>query len=210
MTFDDGIYPDFVKARVNCVVTALGEQFFKDKTMLEVGCGYGYAGELFEKLGANVTSLDARSEHIEIVEERYPHRKTVVADLEKDKIDGHYDIVLSFGLLYHLENPMHFIGEATRVCDNLIIETVVYDRNIVTSIVLNTDTTFDQGLYVQARIVSAKWLYEVMAKFGFDCKDISSAEANVPGNRFDWLPKNNGDTSRDGYYLRKMFYATKR
>lgn len=210
MRFDDGIYPEFVEKRTACVVEALGEEFFKGKTLLEVGCGYGYAGELFERMGAKVSSLDVRPEHIDVVRKRYPGRELFVSDLNTDNIHGHYDIVLAFGLLYHLENPTSFLKEATAACDTLILCSIVRDSQNYWAPATKADTAFDQSITDKAVIPTVAWIIGTIETLGFDCKDISSATANVVGNRFDWKRKNDGKDHRDGCYLRRMYCATRR
>ena len=68
----------------------------KDKTLLELGCGYADIGNMFYDLGAIVTSSDAREEHLDIVKQKYPHIKTLVIDGDNDNIQDNYDIILSF------------------------------------------------------------------------------------------------------------------
>ena len=205
MEFDDGIYPKFVESRMANLVSHFGAKYFDGITVLEAGCGYGYAGELLETIGAVVTSLDARKEHIEVVKKRYPKREALVADLNKDEIEGAYDFILAIGLLYHLEEPERFIWQCCRSCDTLCISTIVCDSPVPMLEELPCDKTFDQGVTAKSYVPSPTWICKTLDSNDFSSMDISSNLANVAGNRFDWKEKGDGEISRDGYYLRRMY-----
>src|SRR5579862_1254448 len=76
-----------------------------NKKVLEVGAGIGLHTEFFEKRGCTVLCTDARSENIDEMLRRYPHRKTQVVDLDREHNLsglGTFDIVYCYGTLYHL------------------------------------------------------------------------------------------------------------
>ena len=83
---------------------------FDRKTVLELGSGPGDLAEYFLSEGAYVTSIDGRAENICTAHDKFKdnHRWTgFVYDLEKQiaPIDVKYDIVIAYGILYHLSNP---------------------------------------------------------------------------------------------------------
>jgi SAM-dependent methyltransferase len=83
-------------------------------TALDLGCGAGYFSKVLLDLGMRVTGMDLRSGNIELCMQRYPEiafRPINLDDLsEADaKTIGRYDLVLMFGLLYHLESPLQVI-----------------------------------------------------------------------------------------------------
>ena len=209
MSFDDGIYPEFVRTRTACMVRHFGLPFFKGKTVLEAGCGYGYAGQLLEAMGAIVTSSDARPEHLAVVNKRFPKRKTVLIDCNKDEIAGEYDLIVAFGLLYHLENPAHFIEQCGKATRALCLCSIVIDSEEETLAPYKAETSFDQSVTDKSCFASPAWILKQMENAGFKAKDISSSVANVPGNLFDWEPKNSGAHSRGLFYLRRMFAGEK-
>lgn len=209
MRFDDGIYPAFVRGRIRNITDHAGPGWFKGKTVLEVGCGYGYAGELLEGMGAIVTSLDARAEHIDVVKRRYPKRATAVKDLNKDSLKdlGRFDSVVAIGLLYHLENPAFCIKEIAAITPIVYLCSIVFDTVQPVCKATPGRTEFDQGTTRVSCLPSPAWIEKEFERWNFACRDISTDKANAPGNKFDWTAKNDGSDTRDGCYLRRMFHA---
>ncbi len=84
---------------------------FKDRlelrTALDAGCGVGHFSSLLQQMGLRVTAFDARAENVEEARRRNPGIDFRVADAEELQPQefGVFDLVLCFGLLYHLENP---------------------------------------------------------------------------------------------------------
>ena len=82
-------------------------------TCLDLGCHEGYYALHLARQGWHVTGVDARRENIEgamLMRDLYAvdnlnfvHRE--ILDLESSPL-GRFDLVLMFGLLYHLENPI--------------------------------------------------------------------------------------------------------
>ena len=70
---------------------------------------------MLEQAGFQVTGLDLRQTNIELCRQRYPGCTFGLIDLDDtshlnpDTI-GRYDLVLMFGLLYHLESPLQVIS----------------------------------------------------------------------------------------------------
>ena len=95
-------YVNWRISRMNGVKKFISPDYFKSKTLLELGCGYADIGNMFYDLGADVTSSDVRKEHLEIVKQRYPNIKTLLIDGDNDSIKDKYNIILHWGLLYHL------------------------------------------------------------------------------------------------------------
>jgi SAM-dependent methyltransferase len=78
------------------------------RTALDAGCGVGYFSHLLQQMGMRVTAFDARPENVEEARRRHPGIDFHVADVEELRPQefGTFDLVLCFGLLYHLENPL--------------------------------------------------------------------------------------------------------
>ena len=60
-------YDKWQISRMNGIKKYILPDYFKDKTLLELGCGYADIGNMFYKLGSIVTSSDARKEHLNVV-----------------------------------------------------------------------------------------------------------------------------------------------
>lgn len=82
---------------------------YKDKDVLEVGCGIGTAAQSFIEHGARYTGIDVSKKSIEIAKTRmdvYGLKGDIYeADIQKHCIlEKKFDLVYSFGVLHHLED----------------------------------------------------------------------------------------------------------
>jgi len=76
-------YPEWRRKRIAAIRDHYAPGFFHDKSLLEVGCGFGDIGAPFVDLGARVTCSDGRPGHVAEVTRRYSEVCAVVADLDK-------------------------------------------------------------------------------------------------------------------------------
>lgn len=93
------------------------------KTALDVGCGVGHFSQFLKELGFEVTALDGREENIEEARRRHPGIQFHPVNVEDSRIReiGSFDLVLCFGLLYHLENPFGAIRNIARMTERLLL-----------------------------------------------------------------------------------------
>jgi SAM-dependent methyltransferase len=92
-------------------------------TALDLGCGVGHFSAMLQDLGLHVTAADARADNIAEARSRYPGIDFQVADAEDVSIAtlGTFDVVVCFGLLYHLENPLRAIRNLRALTGKLLI-----------------------------------------------------------------------------------------
>jgi len=62
---------------VNNIVNYYSHQFFYRKKILDLGSGQGDVSGPLVKLGASVTCLDVRQEHLKIASKKYPGIKII-------------------------------------------------------------------------------------------------------------------------------------
>jgi FkbM family methyltransferase len=81
------------------------------ETVVDAGCGLGFFSSLLRECGLKVRGFDGRQENVDEACVRHPGIPFNQGDIEDSAIVGlgTYDLVLCFGLLYHLENPMRAI-----------------------------------------------------------------------------------------------------
>jgi len=140
------------------------------RTALDVGCGIGLFSKCLSELGLKVTGLDARSKNIAEAKRRYPNIKFIVSDVEDEKVRelGLFDLVLCFGLMYHLENPFRAIRNLhalTRYI--LIIESMVSPARSPTAILMSECQGEDQSLHYVAFVPSEACLIKMLYRAGF-------------------------------------------
>jgi len=85
------------------------------KTALDIACGGGYFSEVLHQLGLKVKGLDLQKTNIESCNKQFPHIEFGQINLDRPIGDiGEYDLVLMFGILYHLESPLQTIRKLRR------------------------------------------------------------------------------------------------
>lgn len=108
--FDRGAYLKLIEARgatISSVVRRL-KPLLGLTTALDAGCGMGFFSQTLRQCGLSVGGFDARMENVLEARNRFPGIPFELGDVEDAKIAelGAFDLVLCFGLLYHLENPV--------------------------------------------------------------------------------------------------------
>lgn len=84
-------------------------------TALDVACGGGYFCGVLADLGFAVTGVDLRPENLAVCRTRFPQSQFGEVNLDGPFNLGRHDLVLVFGVLYHLQSPLTAIlqlGEA--------------------------------------------------------------------------------------------------
>jgi SAM-dependent methyltransferase len=211
----EGHYIEWRKRRLDFILGVLGPDFFKGKTLLEVGAGYGDIGNFFHGLGARVTCTDARQEHLDVMSLRYPHINTFLYNLDdrnypKGHEDDHYDVVVHMGVLYHLRrSPDSAIRRAVshlNTCGTLILESEVADSDDPFYVRRRIEPTgYDQGVSTKGNRPSAAYVERVL---GESCTftRYDSMELNSIGHRYTWKVKNTGSASHG----KRRFWIAKR
>lgn len=80
---------------------------WKNKKVLDFGCGTGKTSFLLARSGANVHGLDYSKEAIKLAKKRFQHRRLSFREGDLRDIDGYYDVIISLGTLEHMDNPSH-------------------------------------------------------------------------------------------------------
>jgi tRNA (mo5U34)-methyltransferase len=102
-------------------------------TALDIACHQGFFANYLAQRGADVLAIDARDEHVAdttLIRNIYGKTNLRVEKLQVDdlkrEIHGQFDIVLMFGLLYHLEDPVRALRRAREVTRKVcLLETQV-------------------------------------------------------------------------------------
>jgi SAM-dependent methyltransferase len=103
--FVENYFNDWRKARINKLVKILGKEWFEGKTILELGCGFGHVGKELKKLGCQVVFAEAREEYVDEIRKGNEDSDIYLLDNDKEwKMDREFDLIIHWGLLYHLEN----------------------------------------------------------------------------------------------------------
>ena len=197
--------------RVVAIVEHYGESFFKNKKILELGCGYGDIGKVFIGLGAEVIFAEGREEHVNILKNKFPNNRVYKVNLENEwpfKYEK-FDLILHLGVLYHLDNIEFSLEKSILNTSNLVLETEVCDSddpNLVLKIDENMDG-YDQSLIGKGSRPSGKYLENIFKKYNCSYEIIKDKRCNALFHRYDWSVKN---TNTWEHGLRRFYFIETR
>jgi len=108
--FDQDHYQRLIQARgdtIRRIVTQL-KPALNLSTALDAGCGLGFFSQILQECGLNVSAFDGRESNVVEGRSRFPQVHFEIGDVQDSGILrlGKFDLVLCFGLLYHLESPL--------------------------------------------------------------------------------------------------------
>jgi 2-polyprenyl-3-methyl-5-hydroxy-6-metoxy-1,4-benzoquinol methylase len=111
---------------------------WRDKRVLEVGCGIGTDSINFARAGARLTAVDLSSESIRIARERaeifgvadrIDFRQANAEELASAVHGEPYDLVYSFGVIHHTPNPEAALAEMRRlIAPGGVLKLMIYHR----------------------------------------------------------------------------------
>jgi 2-polyprenyl-3-methyl-5-hydroxy-6-metoxy-1,4-benzoquinol methylase len=136
-----------------------------EKTVLEVGAGIGLFSEKVANRAKSMLVTEGRSPLVRILRKRLKnfHNVSVLkVDVENPKEikrlceSGKYDLLLCYGLLYHLSNPKEFLRRFSPLTKNLILETVV-DFSSENWITIKENPRTNQAIHLGCR-PNPNWL----------------------------------------------------
>ena len=140
------------------------------RTALDLGCGVGFFANCLASMGLDVTGVDARADNITEARKRYPGVGFCVQDVEESTIlkMEPKDIVLCFGLLYHLENPFRVIRNLFALTRELtIVESMIAPHQAPAAVLLDERRAEDQSLDCVAFVPSEECLVKMLYRAGF-------------------------------------------
>jgi 2-polyprenyl-3-methyl-5-hydroxy-6-metoxy-1,4-benzoquinol methylase len=105
--FDQRHYLNLIRARGETIRRVMAElkPILNPETALDAGCGVGFFAQILHDQGLDAHGFDGRLENVIEARKRFPKIPFAEWDVEDPEIArlGEFDLVLCFGLLYHLE-----------------------------------------------------------------------------------------------------------
>jgi len=169
-----------------------------DKKVLELGCGYADIGHRFHLMGSRVTSSDARIEHLVQAKQRYPHLNYLQLDMDVEIIPDNYDVIVHWGLLYHLKEIENHLLKLSKNCNVLFLETEVSDSDDPNFFITTNENGFDQAFHGNGIRPSPAYVENVLQKCGFQYKLIIDPILDCWGHKYT-LPIQNTKTWNHGF-----------
>ena len=136
---------------------------------LDVGCGLGDFSGFLSQFGIpRVVGVDGRTENIAEAQKRHVGPLFQVADAEELPELGCFDLVLCFGLLYHLENPIRAIRKLQAATSKvLLLESMCIHAQEPRLELMDEATHNNQGLNYLAMYPSEPALVKMLHRSGF-------------------------------------------
>jgi hypothetical protein len=180
-------HADWQKNRINFILSKYPKEFFKGKRILEVGAYNGYIGAYFNALGAAVHCLEGRTENVVNIMNDYPNITAEVANLDTDEwVWGKWDIIINFGLYYHLEKfHKEHLQNCISNCDLMFFETVIYDSND-SEIYFRTEQGDDQSLTTIGGTPSTSYVENILKENAVTYKKYTDPFLNNYQHKYDW------------------------
>jgi SAM-dependent methyltransferase len=124
--FDNPETRSLTEARIAFIAPLLRElrRTVRIESALDVGCGLGDFSGFLSQFGiARVVGIDGREDNLIEARKRHVGPSFQLGDAEELPVQalGSFDLVLCFGLLYHLENPMRVIRKLQALTKNVLI-----------------------------------------------------------------------------------------
>jgi SAM-dependent methyltransferase len=185
-----GHYINWRETRINVLLKYVPLIYFKSKSILELGCGYADIGNEFYKMGANITSSDARKEHLDVVNKKYPYIETKLINANDKIIENKYDIIIHWGLLYHLNEIENHLENISNICNILLLESEVCDSDNDSYYIDTKEEGYDQAYNLIGIRPSQSYVEKILKRNGFEYKLIVDDDLNSDIHCYNWEIKN--------------------
>lgn len=205
MRFSDH-YDQWRQRRIAAIRNHFGDAFFRGRTLLELGCGYGDIGAAFRALGAEVWCSDARAEHLGVAVARHPGLRTVQADLNTEWPFGWFDLILHLGVLYHLEPTHESLRRACRSTSHLVLETEVCDAASPDMVLLADEDGYDQAIDGRGCRPSTSRVERILTEESCRWTRVTDNRCNAGIHVYDWVETDSGDYAHG---QRRFWFAEK-
>ncbi len=170
--FDQSHYLKLIKARGETIRRTVKDlkPALNLSTALDAGCGIGFFSEILRECGLEVRAFDGRIENVQEAGRRFPEISFEQGEIQSSEIRklGEFDLVLCFGLLYHLENPLLAIRNLHALTRNvLLLESMSFPDQEPWMLLREEPSFEDQSLTDIAFYASEGCLVKMLYRAGF-------------------------------------------
>lgn len=195
-------YIDWQLKRMQFIVSLYGKEFFRGKNILELGSFEGGITQMFYNLGANIIGFEGSDRNLQICNQRYPHITFHKKDCENLVLDTKYDIIIHWGLLYHLSHDK--IPESIVHCldhtSYLFLETLILDSSGDKALIMQEDNVNlpDQALHGYGCRMTQKYVENILDSvpyFSYERFDTPFLNSRYQPH-YDWRVKDTNEIFR--------------
>lgn len=188
-----GHYIDWRRVRIKKIIKIFGKGYFKNKTLLELGCGFGHIGLFFQAMGAKVLFSDGRGSHLAVVRQSSAMTTARIDQDEPWSLNKQFDIIFHMGVLYHLENWQQDLECALNHSNLIVLESEVANRSHSEfSLTRIESNAYDQALHGFACRVSASNIEKELTNLGASFIRYDDKDLNSGNHTYDWKINNEG------------------
>lgn len=206
----DGRYLEWNQKRIKGIIDFYSHKFFFYKKICDLGCGYGDISASLLRLGADITAIDARQEHLKIINKKYPEIKTIKADLDKGlpSLNKKFDLILDLDLICHISNYEQHLKQVCSITTHLILETAVCDSEEPDKCVMIAENknNYDAAFNGNGSRPSVAAIERVLKECGMDFRRMDNSKFNSGTYKYDWQAKNNGECNINN---RRIWFCAK-
>ena len=184
-------HPEWQINRVQFLIEQFGTEFFRGKRILELAPYNGYIGARFSELGAMVHCVEGRQDNANNIRRNFPQLSVEVADLDTpDWVWGKWDIIINFGLFYHLEkyHKEHLLN-CLNNCKFMFFESVIFD-SFEPEIFFREERGDDQSLTERGGSPSTSYVENIFTEASATFTKFSSSKLNGERHHYDWVDTN--------------------
>jgi len=180
-------HSDWQVNRINFILSKYPKEFFEGKRILELGACNGYISAYFKSIGADVFVVEGRQENVEKIKEYYPELNVEQYNLDTNEWKwGKWDIIINFGLYYHLEKfHKEHLENCINNCDLMFFETVVYD-SVESGLYFRYEEGYDQSLSNNGGTPSTLYVENIFNENNKNYEKFKDTSLNAYRHFYDW------------------------
>ena len=208
--FDQPFYREITDARLEHLAT-LGLPV-GGRSVIDVGGGIRPAVRVLRPPAAATSyAWTAGRSNIAQLRAHYPERRAAVVDVETDELVAHgsFDVVFCYGLLYHLSDPLAFLGRAATICRELMIVETCTITDSEERVLFLVDDPDDPTMSL-SRVASRPSPAYVVASLRLSGFEHVYSPVRLPRHKdFEYERRNDMSHLRDGNAMRDVFVASR-
>jgi hypothetical protein len=179
--------------------------------VLEVGAGNGFFGtQVAERYPrARIFITDARHEHVEGMAVIQPNSTKFVLDATDIEKYPNVDVILHFGLLYHLEDPITHLKKLRKNSWKLLLLETEVVNSSDKSVLYLEEEGYDQSVSRIGGRPSSRFVESIFSNiFRFQVRRFDDAQLNSGFHVYDWVSQNTRTSWKHG--LRRFWAISKK
>lgn len=192
----DAHYTEWTYKRIKFIMDHFGYPYFKNKKILDLGCGHGDVGASFYRLGADVTCVDIRDDNLQVTTKKYQGIKTKKVNLDREWPFDKVDLVIDLGLLCHLFNYEAHLKHVCNSAGVLVLETAVCDSDDPELCIMGNEDAHakDRSFSGTSSRPTAAKIEKILTNAGMNFKRVDNSKLNCKNYIYDWSVTNSNNT----------------